>query len=58
MNGEVPAGVDDLLEWRTEFPTVESALHFISHSLGAMPRGAEAALREYTDAWRSRSVRA
>jgi kynureninase len=49
---------DRLLEWRTEFPTVEATLHFISHSLGAMPRGVEEALRLYTQAWKARGIRA
>lgn len=53
------AGTDDrLLGWREEFPTLEHTLHFISHSLGAMPRGAEAALVEYARVWRTRSIRA
>ena len=56
---QVPAPVrDDLLEWRSEFPTVEATLHFISHSLGAMPRGVEEALRLYAQAWKSRGIRA
>jgi len=41
-----------------EFPTVEATLHFISHSLGAMPRGAEESLRRYADTWKARSIRA
>jgi kynureninase len=49
---------DDLLEWRQEFPTVEATLHFISHSLGAMPRGVEEALRLYAQTWKSRGIRA
>jgi kynureninase len=54
-----PTGTDDrLLGWREEFPTLEHTLHFISHSLGAMPRGAEAGLIEYTRVWRTRSIRA
>ena len=32
------ARADRLIEWRSEFPTVESTLYFVSHSLGAMPR--------------------
>lgn len=53
------AGTDDrLLGWRQEFPTLEHTLHFISHSLGAMPRGAESALVEYAQVWRTRSIRA
>ena len=49
---------DPLLEWRVEFPTVESTLHFISHSLGAMPRGVEEALRRYAHMWKARGIRA
>lgn len=49
---------DRLIEWRTEFPTTESCLHFISHSLGAMPRGVEASLAEYATTWRLRGIRA
>jgi kynureninase len=49
---------DRLLEWRNEFPTVEATLHFISHSLGAMPRGVEEALRLYAQAWKARGIRA
>ncbi len=49
---------DTLTEWRPEFPTVEATLHFISHSLGAMPRGAEEALRRYAQSWKARSIRA
>jgi kynureninase len=54
-----PTGTDDrLLGWREEFPTLEHTLHFISHSLGAMPRGAETGLIEYARVWRTRSIRA
>jgi len=49
---------DPLIHWRSEFPTVETTLHFISHSLGAMPRAAEEALRRYTHTWKTRSIRA
>src|SRR6185369_15088907 len=53
-----PPGEDRLLDWRREFPTVEATLHFISHSLGAMPRAAEESLRSYADTWKTRSIRA
>jgi len=54
-----PTKVEDrLLDWRREFPTVEATLHFISHSLGAMPRAAEESLRSYADTWKTRSIRA
>jgi kynureninase len=49
---------DALLDWRSEFPTVEASLHFISHSLGAMPRGVEEALRQYAQTWKARGIRA
>ena len=51
-------GPDPLLAWREEFPTVETTLHFASHTLGAMPRGVEEALRRYALLWRSRGIRA
>jgi kynureninase len=49
---------DRLLEWRPEFPTVEATLHFISHSLGAMPRSVEESLRQYAQVWKARGIRA
>jgi kynureninase len=53
-----PAALDPLLAWRARFPSVESQLHFASHTLGAMPAEAEAALIEYTSAWSGRGIRA
>ncbi len=53
-----PPAEDALLEWRPEFPTVEATLHFISHSLGAMPRGVEESLRLYAQTWKTRGIRA
>jgi len=57
---EAPAAAraDRLVEWRSEFPTVESTLYFVSHSLGAMPRGVEEALRRYAQTWKTRGIRA
>ena len=49
---------DPLLEWRREFPTLEHTLHFISHSLGAMPRGVAEALAGYARMWERRGIRA
>lgn len=49
---------DPLLAWRDEFPTLRHTLHFISHSLGAMPRGAGTALAHYAETWRERGIRA
>ena len=54
----VPPSLDPLLAWRTRFPSVESVLHFASHTLGAMPAEAEAALLEYTTTWATRGIRA
>ncbi|MGH9670370.1 MAG: aminotransferase class V-fold PLP-dependent enzyme [Terriglobales bacterium] len=49
---------DELLRWRSEFPILERTVYMISNSLGAMPRGVERALAGYTEAWRTRGVRA
>jgi kynureninase len=50
--------VDSLLIWRKEFPILEHTTYMISHSLGAMPRGAADAVREFTDTWATRGIRA
>ncbi|MGI8922478.1 MAG: hypothetical protein ACR2HJ_00325 [Fimbriimonadales bacterium] len=50
--------MDDLRALRKEFPILGSSTYLISNSLGAMPRGAAEALREYTDAWSTAGVRA
>ena len=57
MSG-APAGEDVLLARRPEFPILEHTTYLVSHSLGAMPRGAEARLLEFTRAWATRGVRA
>jgi kynureninase len=49
---------DDLLEWRKEFPILETTVHMISHSLGAMPRRACERLQQYADTWSTRGIRA
>jgi kynureninase len=49
---------DRLLSYRPEFPILETTTYLISNSLGAMPRGVEDSLREYTDTWNTRGVRA
>ncbi len=49
---------DRLLGWRAEFPILETSTYLVSHSLGAMPRGAVTQLEKYTAAWGSRGVRA
>ena len=48
----------DLLEWRREFPILSTTTYLVSHSLGAMPRGAAGRLQEYADTWATRGVRA
>jgi len=49
---------DPLLRYRDEFPILATTTYLISNSLGAMPRGAADAMREYTDVWAARGVRA
>jgi kynureninase len=50
--------MDPLLAWRKEFPILGHTTYMISHSLGAMPERAAVRLREYTDTWASRGIRA
>jgi len=50
--------MDDLLAWRPEFPILDKTVYMISNSLGAMPRGAADAMREFADVWATRGVRA
>lgn len=49
---------DPLLRWRKEFPVLATSTYLISNSLGAMPRAVRGDLREYTDLWANRGVRA
>jgi kynureninase len=48
----------DLTRWRDEFPILARSVYMISNSLGAMPRGVEAALADYARTWATRGVRA
>ncbi len=50
--------MDQLLEWRKEFPILEKTTYLISNSLGAMPRAVYDQMKNYADAWGSRGVRA
>jgi kynureninase len=50
--------VDPLLAWRDEFPILAHTTYLISHSLGAMPRRAADAMRQFTDTWATRGIRA
>lgn len=58
MSAPVTPGVDPLLRWREQFPTVQRTLHFASHTLGAMPAGVEDSLVDYARTWRERGIRA
>ena len=49
---------DELLEWRREFPILDTCVYLISHSLGAMPRRTFERVQEYAEVWASRGVRA
>ena len=53
-----PTSVDPLLAWRKEFPILAHTTYMISHSLGAMPRGAADALQQFAETWASRGIRA
>jgi kynureninase len=44
--------------YRDEFPILSTCTYFVSHSLGAMPRGVYDSLRAYADMWATRGVRA
>jgi len=50
--------MDDLLNWRSEFPILERTTYMISNSLGAMPRGVYGSMQAYADSWAERGVRA
>jgi kynureninase len=50
--------VRDLVEYRSEFPILESTTYLINHSLGAMPRGAADRLAEFARMWAERGIRA
>jgi kynureninase len=50
--------MDDLLNWRAEFPILGRTTYMISNSLGAMPRGVYDGMRSYADSWAERGVRA
>jgi kynureninase len=61
MSAETTTAATDeaeLLAWRREFPTLENAVHFISHSLGAMPRAAIDHMREFAELWVQKSITA
>jgi kynureninase len=49
--------MDEMLEWRKEFPILDNTVYLISHSLGAMPRRTRDRLNEYADMWATRGIR-
>src|SRR5687767_10814207 len=49
---------DTLLQYRNEFPILDTCTYLISNSLGAMPGGVYDKLREYADTWATLGVRA
>ena len=49
---------DDLLRYRSQFPSLERSTYLISNSLGAMPQGVYEAMKGYADIWATRGVRA
>ncbi len=49
---------DPLLQWREEFPILETCTYLISNSLGAMPRGVYDSLTHFADTWAAHGVSA
>jgi kynureninase len=49
---------DALLQWRAEFPILDTCTYLISNSLGAMPRRVYDVLRDFADTWATLGVRA
>jgi len=50
--------MDELIEYRRQFPILERTVYLISHSLGAMPARTHERLQEYADMWSTRGIRA
>ena len=53
-----PAAAEPRAVLRDEFPILARTNYLVSHSLGAMPRGARAGLAAYADLWEQRGVEA
>jgi kynureninase len=49
---------ESLLEYRKEFPALESCVHLISHSLGCVPAKAKDDLGAFFDLWQTKSINA
>jgi kynureninase len=56
--GHIAAMSNPLIAWRQKFPSLESCVHLISHSLGALPAQADADMAEFLDSWRTKSITA
>src|SRR5688572_22389401 len=52
------AGEASLLAYRSEFPTLATKTHLISHSLGAMPRRTRDHAARFLDEWEKDSIEA
>jgi kynureninase len=50
--------VRELVDYRREFPILESTTYLVSHSLGAMPRGAGERLAQFAREWAEQGIRA
>ncbi len=50
--------VDPLLNWRDQFPILQTTNYMVSNSLGAMPRAVYDTLQNYADTWAGRGVQA
>ena len=51
------SSVRDLLDYRSEFPILESTTYLASHTLGPMPRRASELLAEFAHMWAERGIR-
>nr|MBA3451537.1 aminotransferase class V-fold PLP-dependent enzyme [Deltaproteobacteria bacterium] len=49
---------ESLLEYRAQFPALETCVHLISHSLGCVPAQAKADLAEFFEVWQTKSITA
>ncbi len=49
---------DRMLAYRDEFPILQQKTYLISHSLGAMPRRADAYLQRFAELWREHGISA
>jgi kynureninase len=50
--------MSSLVAWRQKFPSLESCVHLISHSLGCLPAQASDDMAEFLELWRTKSITA